>query len=59
LGRLSEEHRLILVLRELDQLGYDEIANILDKPVGTIRSRLHRARCQLKEELTTYFENQQ
>ena len=58
LGRLSEEHRLVLVLRELDGMGYEDIAQILDTPVGTVRSRLHRARHQLKEELATYFENQ-
>ena len=59
LNRLSEEHRLILVLREMDELSYEEISDILKTPVGTVRSRLHRARSQLKEELTTYFESQQ
>ena len=41
----------ILVLREIDDCDYDEIAEILQLPVGTVRSRLHRARLQLKEQL--------
>jgi RNA polymerase sigma-70 factor, ECF subfamily len=55
LAKLSEEHRRILVLREIDDCDYDEIAQILDLPVGTVRSRLHRARLQLKEQLDLIF----
>ena len=44
-------------LREMDGLSYEEISEILDTPVGTVRSRLHRARTQLKEELASYFES--
>lgn len=51
LARLSEEHRSIVVLRELEGMDYDAIATALDIPVGTVRSRLHRARSQLKMEL--------
>jgi RNA polymerase sigma-70 factor, ECF subfamily len=51
LGRLNDEHRKILVLREIDGCDYATIAEILDLPVGTVRSRLFRARLQLKEEL--------
>ena len=58
LGRLNEEHRAILVLREMDELSYEEISDILETPVGTVRSRLHRARGQLREELSGYFQNQ-
>ena len=57
LNRLSDEHRLILVLREMDGLSYEDISEILEAPVGTVRSRLHRARTQLKDELATYFES--
>ena len=52
LATLSPEHRLILVLREIDDCEYDEIARLLDIPVGTVRSRLHRARLLLREKLT-------
>lgn len=51
LARLSEEHRTILVLREMEGFCYDTIADIIDVPVGTVRSRLHRARMQLRDEL--------
>jgi RNA polymerase sigma-70 factor (ECF subfamily) len=51
LQRLSDEHRAILVLREMEGCCYDTIAEILDLPVGTVRSRLHRARLQLRDEL--------
>jgi len=48
LQQLSPEHRMILVMKEIDDLRYEEIAEILDVPVGTVRSRLHRARADLK-----------
>jgi RNA polymerase sigma-70 factor, ECF subfamily len=51
LASLSPEHRTILVLREIEDCDYDEIASILSIPVGTVRSRLHRARLQLRERL--------
>jgi RNA polymerase sigma-70 factor (ECF subfamily) len=48
---LNDEHRAVLVLREMEGLCYERIAEILDLPVGTVRSRLHRARIQLRERL--------
>ncbi|HEX3870707.1 MAG TPA: sigma-70 family RNA polymerase sigma factor, partial [Pirellulales bacterium] len=48
LAELSEEYRVVLVLREMDDLSYDAIAEILDVPIGTVRSRLHRARLELR-----------
>ena len=51
IAQLSEEHREVLVLREIDGFCYETIAGILDLPIGTVRSRLHRARLQLREEL--------
>jgi RNA polymerase sigma-70 factor (ECF subfamily) len=47
LALLSEEHRSIIVLRHMEEFSYEEIANILEISVGTVRSRLHRARAQL------------
>jgi len=51
ISQLAEEHRVVLVLREMDGCCYETIAEILDLPVGTVRSRLHRARIQLREQL--------
>jgi RNA polymerase sigma-70 factor (ECF subfamily) len=51
IGQLSEEHRMVLVLREIDGCCYETIASILELPIGTVRSRLHRARLQLREQL--------
>lgn len=49
LNKLSEEHRIVLVLKEIEGQRYEEIAEILDVPIGTVRSRLHRARLELRE----------
>jgi RNA polymerase sigma-70 factor (ECF subfamily) len=56
LAALSDEHRSILVLREVDGCAYEEIAEILELPVGTIRSRLHRARLQLRDQLKSIMQ---
>jgi RNA polymerase sigma-70 factor, ECF subfamily len=48
LQSLTEEHRVILVLREMQELSYEEIAEVLGINLGTVRSRLSRARVQLK-----------
>lgn len=49
LANLSEDFRTILVLREVESLDYGEIATILDIPIGTVRSRLARARLAFRE----------
>jgi RNA polymerase sigma-70 factor, ECF subfamily len=51
IGQLGEDHRAVLVLRDMEGCCYEEIAEILDLPVGTVRSRLHRARGQLRDAL--------
>lgn len=51
ISQLPEEYRVVLVLREMEGYCYESIAEVLDLPVGTIRSRLHRARLQLREQL--------
>lgn len=48
---LGEEQRGIILLREIQGLDYAEIAEVLDIPVGTVRSRLHRARLELRDVL--------
>lgn len=47
-AQLDEAHREVLLLREFEQLSYDEIAELLRIPVNTVRSRLFRARMELK-----------
>ena len=49
LAALSPEHREVLVLREIHQLSYDEIAETLDLDVGTVKSRISRGRKQLRK----------
>jgi len=51
LAELPEQHRVILVLREMDGLDYKEIAQVLDLEMGTVKSRLARARRALREKL--------
>jgi RNA polymerase sigma-70 factor (ECF subfamily) len=51
LGQLTPEFREVIVLRELEGLSYQEIAGIADIPVGTVMSRLARARSRLQENL--------
>jgi RNA polymerase sigma-70 factor (ECF subfamily) len=48
LGMLSLDHRAGLVLKEIEGFSYEEIALSLGVPVGTVRSRLHRARLELR-----------
>jgi RNA polymerase sigma-70 factor, ECF subfamily len=51
IARLDDEYRAVLVLREIDGCCYETIAEVLDLPVGTVRSRLHRARLQMRDQL--------
>ena len=48
---LQADYRMVIILRHLSELSYDEIANILDIPVKTVRSRLYSARKILKSHL--------
>ena len=48
LRMLTEEHRAILVLREMEEMSYEGIAEVLSINIGTVRSRISRARNQLK-----------
>jgi RNA polymerase sigma-70 factor (ECF subfamily) len=51
LDDLDEEFRLPVILRDMDDLDYAEIADVLDVPVGTVKSRIHRGRTMLKDKL--------
>ncbi len=51
---LPVDYRLIILLCDVEGFKYDEIAKIIDVPIGTVRSRLHRARNMLKDQLRGY-----
>ncbi len=54
LNSLPVDYRLIILLCDIEGFKYEEIAKIIDVPIGTVRSRLHRARNMLKEKLKDY-----
>ncbi|MCU0358655.1 MAG: sigma-70 family RNA polymerase sigma factor [Cyclobacteriaceae bacterium] len=54
LNSLDVDFRTVIILCDLEGFKYDEMAKILDIPIGTVRSRLHRARNLLKDKLTDY-----
>lgn len=56
LNQLSDDYRMILVMREMQDLSYDEIAKILDCSLGTVKSRLSRARQAFKEKISKHTE---
>lgn len=55
LANLDEEHRLLIVLRDIEGLPYADIMRITGLPAGTVKSRLHRARVALKERMKSYL----
>ena len=54
---LAEEYKTVILLCDIEDFTYEEMAKILDLPIGTVRSRLFRARNLLKDRLKTYAEN--
>ncbi len=58
LAELSEDYRTVLVLKEMEDLRYEEIAEIVGCPIGTVRSRIHRARSELREKLSILFKEE-
>ncbi|MFY0688804.1 MAG: sigma-70 family RNA polymerase sigma factor [Cyclobacteriaceae bacterium] len=54
LNALAVDFRTVIILCDLEGFTYEEMAKILDIPIGTVRSRLHRARNLLKEKLKVY-----
>lgn len=51
LSRLSEPHRSVVILREIQGLSYQEISDVLEMPLNNVRVNLHRGRRKLREEL--------
>jgi RNA polymerase sigma-70 factor (ECF subfamily) len=59
LAGLAPEFRIPLVLKEIEGLKYQEIAEILGCPIGTVRSRIHRARAELRQRLALYLHEEE
>ena len=55
IAELDEEQRLVVILRDIEELAYEEIVAITGLPEGTVKSRLHRARLALKEKLAKHM----
>jgi RNA polymerase sigma-70 factor (ECF subfamily) len=55
IAELDESHRLLIVLRDIEELSYEEICQICDLPDGTVKSRLHRARMALRDKMKKYM----
>ena len=51
INSLPEHFKLVIILRDIQELSYDDISNIVEVPLGTIKSRINRARIQLQAEL--------
>lgn len=56
--KLPDEMREVIILREYEGLNYKEISGIIDCPVGTVRSRLARARVELQKQLSPFMEEE-
>jgi RNA polymerase sigma-70 factor (ECF subfamily) len=54
LNDLPIDFRTVILLSDVEGFSYEEIAKIIDIPIGTVRSRLHRARNLMKEKLRDY-----
>ena len=55
IAELDDDHRMVIVLRDLHGLSYEEIVAALELPLGTVRSRLHRGRMALKSRLESFL----
>ena len=59
ISSMSDKLRIVLLLHDKEDMGYDEIAGIVGIPVGTVKSRLFLARRHLQEQLSQYLEREQ
>ena len=55
IAELEEEQRILVILRDVEDLSYEEICAITDLPEGTVKSRLHRARLALRKKLLKHM----
>ena len=58
MGRLPDDKRVILVMKVFDEMSYDQIAAALEVPIGTVMSRLHRAREKLSAQLRGFAQKE-
>lgn len=59
LAQMTEEFRIPLVMAEMEEMKYEEIADLLKCPIGTVRSRIHRGRAELREKLRRLLKNEE
>jgi RNA polymerase sigma-70 factor (ECF subfamily) len=55
LGRIDPEYRAVLIMRDVEGFDYQQMADVLGLPLGTLKSRLFRARTALRDELKAYM----
>jgi len=58
LAALGPDHRAVIILKDFDGRRYEEISDLLEIPVGTVRSRLHRARSELRDRLRSLVDEE-
>lgn len=56
LDQLDDDHRVAVILRDIEGLDYHQIAEIIEVPAGTVKSRIHRGRMELRERLRPFME---
>jgi RNA polymerase sigma-70 factor (ECF subfamily) len=56
-AQLPDRYRQVVILRDIQEMSYEEIAGIVQVPVGTVKSRLNRGRLILQEKLGKWYEN--
>jgi len=55
ISSLPEKFRAVIILRDIQNMSYDEISKIINKPLGTVKSRLNRARLMVKDKVSEYL----
>jgi RNA polymerase sigma-70 factor (ECF subfamily) len=55
LATLDDEHRIVIVLRDIEELSYKEICDVTGLVEGTVKSRLHRARLALRQKIQKHM----
>ena len=54
IDKLPENYKSVIILRDIQGIGYEQISNIVGVPLGTVKSRINRARLQLQMDLMNY-----